>query len=838
MNSAIEKLLQRPSIITCSEQNNQNATDPEQKPTKNAVNAVNVLNVASLNDRQTTSPSDYVSSDSCCSILLGYVNDQSQLIKQDMQRSENSHSQSKQKRLKELLKRLDKLRTCLLDELKNESKMTGATLEKERAHDGPKADSLKQVIDGITELRREHEEIIINETDKNPKSLKGREKLLRAKEELLERKVREFFELQKQAKKVHDCDVLESKKPKTDKEKSEVCAGGENPLEIVITVKGDAPKSVTLPQPSRRKLSLKRTPNKVATLIKSPQAAHAKAKKHTPKKKPQIAPRTSSQGLLKRQNSYDSNSTSYMSLPPELPTKINGLAQAMATQASKRPQNTLPGNNQQEESESSLESLDIVQPPRVNPLIAQYVQRLLGMSRSAVQNLGVSSSELETPSSSIINTPDNIASSQNVISEERLRALQNFIEENKSFIEDVEQSIRSQNNVSLESSLRKLDDIWRKRLQNEKKCSRTSERRDKAAKDNTAPQKSDSGAPNHISKDSKIQKKAKVLPAKSHRHESTSASKENLLKDLSKSLSSHCSSEDKQPAKSLKSNERHSNTAADKAVNAKVSADSSKADSDSQIARYAKLTENCTHRIAELTELINRVRQEKQRLLEVTLSSVSDNGRHSTEYLDLPEGQTEPDDFTRASSSSEEAKQNKQSTSSNALPEMTQLTSADRNKQLANSRDSGIADSRPVTSLENRHDQEPLSQTSSESTLLPQAIRKMKPPPTLKRFSPQLPEEELPHELSTIFEVDTPATSRINTAIGGHSAEEKETVAIAGPQDPAQFPTFEQYIAELNLDLTQLNAQEGLQLQQEFTAFLECMQNTRSSAGEFLSPFL
>lgn len=48
------------------------------------------------------------------------------------------------------------------------------------------------------------------------------------------------------------------------------------------------------------------------------------------------------------------------------------------------------------------------------------------------------------------------------------------------------------------------------------------------------------------------------------------------------------------------------------------------------------LTDNCNRRITNLANLINKVRQEKLKLLECSLSSGSSYGQNSTEYLDLP----------------------------------------------------------------------------------------------------------------------------------------------------------------------------------------------------------
>ena len=844
MNSAVEKLLNLPAIITCSEVNKDNKM--ETIPTVAVQNQSvprNEINVGAIH--QKSLPVDDVSSDSCCSILLGYVDDQSKLVKQDLINSNTDGNQndSKQGRLKTLLKRLDELRNSLLEELKNESEFK----TKKQGKLSSDGENLKQqVVDSISEMRKEREQILNNDRAKIC-CHKKKEKELKAKEAILEKKVREFYELQKQQNAEKDLNHNKNKgneknpTPTTkstqkqvissDKEKV-IRTAGEKPVEIVITVREENKKFQILSKHKRRTTSRK-SPSKVSTLIRSPQLKIAAAKRHTPKKKSQP---TSAQReeMLKRQSSYDSNSTSYMSLNSQLNTQINQLAERI-TKEKQNPESSPKVTSTQELNKpdskcsgySSNDVPNVKRPARLNPLIAQYVQRLLGMSRNAVSKLGVSSSDIETPTSSIINTPSNVSQSDTILSAESLIQIQNFMEENKNFIKELEKSIRSQNSDALETSIKMFDDIWHKCL-SECYNRETSQAKDATQKAKKSKVTTDATTKNKNStKDMQKQNKPKTNSQQTAKRSVAV----DVPEDVGKSLISTSSTDDKAISKSPpKSPKERTVKTVDKAIETRNSGELEP--DNSQIARYAKLTENCTNRIAELTELINKVREEKQRLLEVTLSSVSENGRQSTEYLDLPEGKAnsrnDQEDHTKVSStSSENTTENIQSHSTDTLNDAPKLTSDDKNKQTTASRDSGIAESRPITALDNRIDQEPTSQTSSESTVT-QVAKKLKPPPTLLRYSPQLPEEEIAHELSTIFEVDTPATSRINTA-AGQTINERECNSDNGePQEPIKFPTFEEYLKVLDLNAKQLDPEQSTQLQQEFNSFLECLQKCAS----------
>lgn len=899
MNSAVEKLLSRPNVIACSEleQRDTNA-ERKTKPTIGVSNGCNEINVGAETNNMMNA--DDATSDSCCSILLGYVDDQSRQVRKDLEQWSTDREQNgeKQQRLKILLKRLDELRMSLIQELKNDQK--GKAGERVKVSSN-KEGKYQQLIEDISTYRKERENILSDEVHQkqNIKSkdqisakelrdrkiekfnskvsskhpLDEREKILHQKEAILDEKLREFYELQKQNKtkkiskrkeNVSETHTeIQQETEYSDNKENIDCSTIQTPLEIVITVQGET-KCIKIPGSSKRKPMQKRSHTQLATLIRSPQTK-AKITKATPKKKLPI-PRdkespaksqipTQGKGnqvnkpMLGRHNSYDSNSTSYMSLPPQMPTQLGVLVDKQQQHEETIHKSTSSEDTQVSTDLDNDESQEhqIKKPvPHLNPLVAQYVQRLLGMSRKAIQRLGVSSSDIDTPNSTIINTSGNHSTSESILSDERLAFVESFVQENRSFIKELEKSIRTQNNESLENSMRAFDEIWRKQLKKQQKSS-VEKPKEKLNKQQTKVKKSQETnailskdiVPNTETKELQS-KEVTSQPKLSSEFEKPSTSKLTTRTTLSakckKAQDKHkepqCGQEEITNVKSCQNTlgQRRSSEKVDKAVETKMSQDLNKSESDSQIARYAQLTENCTHRIAELTELINRVREEKQRLLEVTLSSVSDNGRQSTEYLDLPEGKsrtTNEGESSLASSTEETTAAPHKSTSSLDIGrQIPKLSALEKNRSIAASQDSGIAESRPMTALEHRQDLEPISQTTTESHSIVQGHRKMKPPPSLRRFSPQFQEDELVHELSTILEVDTPANSRINTAVSQKS--EDPTTSVTPPQNPIMFPTFEEYVQRLNLDISQMDKEQSSQLHAEFSLFIEDMQRSRT----------
>ncbi|XP_022211484.2 uncharacterized protein LOC111066865 [Drosophila obscura] len=697
MNEAMEEMLLRPAIVTCPEVGGNTAAA---RPGRSKVTAPNAINLGERPDRGAGFKG---SSDSCCSMLLDYVDDQSKQLRSDL-RAEDANT-PKSLRLKNLLDRVEQIRTQLMEELK--------AGERPDSH----ADKDKAVLDAI---RQEREDILTEKA----RTLNVRETELEQKEALLEQRLKKFYKEQKQ-KKSSDIEVNSK--------------NGDNPV-IIIKVNSDGTVKQCKPKnkskPTGRSTAIESIPTESAPTEPKDQ----------------------------RQNSIDSNSTAYRSLPPI--SYKNPIAPATATEGLPTP---------------------------VDPLIAHYIQRLLGMTRRSMQELSASSSEVPTPDPSIINVSANISKEETVADKlrvepapapapeaetvtdrlsveregqtaadklrvERVERVQAFIQDNRSFVDELEDTMRSQQQQQQqqdkESSMQAFDQIWNKRLAN------------KVVPDT-----------------------ARTTKETAKRHKERSRERVQPRPSSSRSSSSRKSATPAAPAK------RTTPSAVEKSD--KQAPDQEPA--DLQIERYAQLTENCTHRIAELTELITKVREEKQRLVEVTLTSASDGERQSTEYFDLPPGQTQPQRDTQRQPRSRTLSER----SDNTTPSTSEALPLIKHKPMGASRDSGISESRPITALGqvNVELEPPLSTQSTTQR------RGRAPPATIRRYSPQLDAEDLAHELSTIAEVETPGQSHI----------------VAATPVPKPFPNFDDYARELRLDLSHLDADQSQKLQRDFDELVQAI---------------
>lgn len=137
-----------------------------------------------------------------------------------------------------------------------------------------------------------------------------------------------------------------------------------------------------------------------------------------------------------------------------------------------------------------------------------------------------------------------------------------------------------------------------------------------------------------------------------------------------------------------------------------------------QISKYDEMAANCAKRIINLDSMIAKVRTEKLKLLENTLSPAGSLLTQSqkdniTEYLDLPGQQANPiaqqnnDDHTLplSDSKSTNAASSEFSTTSGTVADTTpndNRANLTRNKEFGESKDSGVGISRPVTSSDYR----------------------------------------------------------------------------------------------------------------------------------------
>lgn len=171
-----------PAIITCPEVDKQRIRIGSAPGVTSTKTDVGDFNLASPYDQISSS------SDSRCSILLGYVDDQKKKIRNDLLKcADGQPNQNKQKaeRLKNLLLRIEELRKALCEELEKNGS----------------GDSMQQVINDVSDVRRERERML----NKGTPQENGRQSPLakhlndvEQKEAVLEQKLRELCKLQKQ----------------------------------------------------------------------------------------------------------------------------------------------------------------------------------------------------------------------------------------------------------------------------------------------------------------------------------------------------------------------------------------------------------------------------------------------------------------------------------------------------------------------------------------------------------------------------------------------------------------------------------------------------------------
>lgn len=171
---------------------------------------------------------------------------------------------------------------------------------------------------------------------------------------------------------------------------------------------------------------------------------------------------------------------------------------------------------------------------------------------------------------------------------------------------------------------------------------------------------------------------------------------------------------------------------------------------DDLIAKYDELAASCTKRIINLDSMISKVREEKQKLLENTISSASslmtgqkDHPTGVTEYMDYPQQeqnqQAQQVNNNTGSSLSDSKGTNAPSSDFSSTSGTAEISLpnenrtglfATKNKLLGESKDSGVGISRPVTSSDYRESpdlkQNSKADADNSSKLLQNALRESK----------------------------------------------------------------------------------------------------------------
>ncbi|XP_037945487.1 uncharacterized protein PF11_0213 isoform X2 [Teleopsis dalmanni] len=729
MNAEIEDMLLEPAIITCPEVNiNRNYCREEQYAKRPCLDS-NIINLA---EKPCDNMNDLESSE--CSILLDLVTDQGKQIENELKNCETLQQPNNPKisKLKYLLQQIEELRNSLIQEINNKT----TNITDPEAMDYKKKcdisenekqmytkDEMIQKVYEFIECLKSKEGVKNNKLSNHSKTYKNftakdeKKSVYKYSNDEVIQKLCEFIESfnTKELGKTNSADIVDRSKKK--------------PLEILIKMK-EAPGNVeTFTKPKYIK-----SPRRVSTL------AQGNKLRKTPKKQTNDTA---------NETNNDSSSTSYQSLPPSF-------------------QKCYEDVFDQENPTQSKTSATKSEP--IHPLLAQYIQRLLNMKRDSVMALGISSSDIQTPNSSILNTPTNNSSDSQ--SNQQLNRVQKFINDNRSLIKEVEKTLNARKNATQETINLEIKDSWTNIFNDQQQSDKRKMREDikiVAAKIAKAIEKS---YPANEIEDIQIN----LTTEKISKPKTFSGNKGNELKSSSKMNETKIS----------KYKTAATNTESIKIVQTEIN------NGEVNVSKYAALTENCTQRIAELTDLINKVRKEKQRLLEHTLSSESlSSAQNESVHTHSSVNDTVSND---------EETQSKAIDSTTAEAQITTFQPLEKHKPSSGSRDSGIAMSRPNTSLEVRTDQEPINQTEGRTSK----------------------NKQTPHELTPILEIDTPLTSRTNvTNIG--DVDKTDTVP-----SPKHFANFDDYVKCMNIDTSLFDESKA---REQYNKFITNVTEKWKSAG-------
>lgn len=458
---------------------------------------------------------------------------------------------------------------------------------------------------------------------------------------------------------------------------------------------------------------------------------------------------------------------------------------------------------------------------KLNPVLMHYFTRLLGMSKNISTNLGVNVSPISSPGTSTINVSENKEPSEiNELSfsQDRLENLKKFIQDNYSFLSEINESLeKSQVQGANEENISKVGNIWKDVLSKRKTH--------KQREEGKTFQKSQNEKP------STVQMQAKIPPNLKEKFSSTTnkltkppitVQTRTSIKTTSKTVSAQQKSKRPLftvPASSAPQKLSKPQTKPASSITTKDMLNVTKYLESHMLNNYAEYTANAQKKIAHLAEMMEQVRQEKLKLIENSLSS----GEFvTTEYKDIAVPVREGSNLEVVTTSGSDLKSPSQDPPSE---EINNILTKQRNKQkeFGVSKDSGISMSRPVTSSDFRDspdvrvtsteerettfqpilkdipkvprvkitsgDDQPSTTVEDMSLLIRQqeersGLRKQKPPLSLNRFSPHLEKFATPHELSTIAEVETPSTSKMNIQPDEHSDDFLKA---------KNFPNFDDY---------------------------------------------
>lgn len=785
LEQAVENAMRR-NIITCP------LVDPNDKTSSRTKSCE--VNVADPRQK-------FTSSSSSSSVAV------QEIRKLPSKTNEEISNIVKVEKLKDLLERINHQKKLLMKEIENNEDVPGPDLD--------------VVMKSLEKLEREKSALSLQPNkQKETEDLIAREAKIQEREKRFENRVRELYKNQKAFIAAAD----EKKKDETSDSSGKVAAAP--PVEIIIKVHQKSPRASKSRKSFRCVDTLSRvpgkaypkTPRKVSRSMQhdenlptkpepvkvpqetqtSPVIFEAAPKPILKKSRETQMPGSSTQEAQSSKKSEDSSqsvSTSYQSLPE----KINA---AQATTAESRKKHH-----------------------KLNPVLMHYITRLLGMNKNIEKQLSVSVSSVATPGSSTINSSGNIGSETEAhvpsFDQKRLERLQEFINENYSFLSEVNETLeRSQLQEENEASILEVEGIWQDVLRNKKPKSASS---NKLSKSNGKPSSngkqpssiatSKPKPPQNASKPATLQTAASLKltrPALVPRQQQSSQRPREQPQPVKRSLQPPPQSAATRPQTAAPSGPQ---------ITSRDMLNVTKYLESHMLNNFAEYTANCQKRIGDLAQMMERVRQEKLKLIENSLSS-GEFG-HFTEYKEIVVPGRVQDNPTTSASDLKDSTSLREDPPSEEINNILQK----QTRPFGVSKDSGISLlSRPVTSSDFRDSPDArVTSEERENTFQPilkdipkpprmritpvdgasetinlsqlikdqdekAAQRKQKPPLSLNRFSPNLEKPHEAHELSTIAEVETPTASKVNLL---------EKVPEAGVADLASFPGFEDYAENL-----------------------------------------
>ncbi|XP_055542340.1 putative leucine-rich repeat-containing protein DDB_G0290503 [Wyeomyia smithii] len=768
-NEAVEDLIKQRVLITCPQVREPPRSAPAAKTGKPT--QINVAAPVSGND--SVAAPDASNSDSCSTILLGYDPNRSTRAGIPLPTGASSESDRVAK-LKDLLEQLNEQKKLLCHELKREQEA-----ERESAvptHETVRKSTHSQTDNGIHKLQQRQERL-----EQQQEELREREQEIRELEKQLKDKLNQLAKEQSkpripvvvETRGSGKAEVHAGAESSSNDSNASIQSGSEIPVKIVITVNDKSQKKITK-TPKKSKSEVRKR-KKVKDVVEVEQTENASPQVPLKSKQTSVPPVTMVNPPKEPEQSPISSTTSTIYRQP--PEKIGNRMSQLLKQIGQE-ERSVPKHQLRKEPEPSVPPPIAGSKKNLNPSLMQYIIRLLGMSRYSIEQLGVSSSTtVSTPHDSVVDVSANRSSSSSVeeVNQSRLDKLRRFIDENYNFLHEIDETLKEQAlDGTLDENINRVGDIWMRTLtrkEDESRQQKTKSERGKA-----------------------------IEPPK----QQSPPVKESSLKSILKSPK-------KTPQKVAKIITPQGHV---EIINL------SDRDEQEVLEKYSQLTANCSKRINELSEMIQKVREEKRKLIENSLTSNSEQ-QESTKYMDLPQSLTQRQQVLSPARADgpPPAQTSPQSTRDDPVSEeINHIFTASRH--IGVSKDSGIAMSRPVTSSDIRDspDARPANAgaaqfESSEEVSSRDVVRlptqpavatfepllkdipkvtarvlsiangnqqfpskgeelkeiaggkRTKPPVAITRYSPQLDEATNAHELSTILEVETPMASKINISI-------------------------------------------------------------------------